>query len=307
MACCALTGAPGATPPTRRSSACPSSEHVLPAARRRVRDLLARWSEAVAPDDAPILRGAPRESVRGVESVIGDCGLYEDGRRVPGRLTLPRAGVSPTAGLSGSGCRTPRRRSSPPWLRQFELPPLAVGDAIKAHQRPKLKLRRHRLRRAQAVAVRRPARGRRRRRGGGVPRTGVLHLRSGTAKTTCYGGSAPSSMATPSLLRHGPTAVLCRAADLVVDGYEQAIACITVDIDDIESLFDGASRTTPSASTSSRRSPSSAGPSSRWRGRSALSRRGRSRESTPPPGPTSVTCTTTCSGLPTPSTGSTAC
>ena len=27
-------------------------EHVLPAARRRVRDLLARWSEEVAPDDA---------------------------------------------------------------------------------------------------------------------------------------------------------------------------------------------------------------------------------------------------------------
>ena len=43
-----------------------------------------------------------------------------------------------------------------------------------------------------------------------------------------------------SLLRQGPTAVLYRAADLVVDGYEEAIDCITVDIDDIESqVFDG--------------------------------------------------------------------
>ena len=42
------------------------------------------------------------------------------------------------------------------------------------------------------------------------------------------------------LLGRGPTAVLYRAADLVVDGYEEAIVSITEDVDEIESqVFSG--------------------------------------------------------------------
>ena len=65
--------------------------------------------------------------------------------------------------------------------------------------------------------------------------------------------------------RHGPAGVLYRAADLVVDGYEEAIDYIDEDVDEIESqVFASDETTTPSASTSSSaRSPSSAGRSCR--------------------------------------------
>ena len=218
-------------------------EHVLPAARRRVRDLLARWSEAVAPDDAPILRGAPRESVRGVESVIGDCGLYEDGRRVPGRLTLPRALAASrrTHGFVWIGLQNPTEEELTTVARQFELPPLAVEDAIKAHQRPKLESYGDIV-----FAVLKPVRYVDRHEVVDVAEVAVF-LGPGFVITVRHGESdvlrrvrAELDGDSPSLLRHGPTAVLYRAADLVVDGYEQAIACITVDIDDIESqVFDG--------------------------------------------------------------------
>ena len=42
------------------------------------------------------------------------------------------------------------------------------------------------------------------------------------------------------LFSHGPTAVLCRTADLVVDCYEEAITSITEGIDEIETQVLGA-------------------------------------------------------------------
>ena len=42
------------------------------------------------------------------------------------------------------------------------------------------------------------------------------------------------------LVSHGPKAVLYRTADLVVDGYEEAITSITEDVDEIESQVFGA-------------------------------------------------------------------
>ena len=39
---------------------------------------------------------------------------------------------------SGSACTSRPRRSSTPSSEEFDLHPLAVEDAIKAHQRPKL-------------------------------------------------------------------------------------------------------------------------------------------------------------------------
>ena len=42
------------------------------------------------------------------------------------------------------------------------------------------------------------------------------------------------------LVSQGPTGVLYRAADLVVDGYEEAIGHINIDVDDIESQVFGA-------------------------------------------------------------------
>ena len=119
---------------------------------------------------------------------------------------------------------------------ELALPPLAVEDAVKAHQRPKLELydgtvfvvlkpvvyledqerldvseiavfvgpalRRH----GAARRVDRPARG---------PR-----------------GARPRRRGTPSPA--GPSGVLYRAADLVVDEYERAIAAIDDDIAEIE-------------------------------------------------------------------------
>ena len=224
-------------------------ELVLPAARRRVRDLLARWSEAVAPDDAPTLtERAARESVRGVESVIGDCGLYEDGRRVPGRLPLPACAGG---GREHARVRLDRAAAT---RRQQELDhrgarvraaALAVEDAIKAHQRPKLEvLRRRRVRRcssrcATSTTTRSWTSARSR---SSSARTSSITVRHGESDVLRRVRAELDGDA-PELLQHGPSAVLYRAADLVVDGYEEAIACITVDIDEIESqVFGGRGR-----------------------------------------------------------------
>ena len=218
-------------------------ELVLPAARRRVRDLLARWSEAVAPDDAPTLtERAARESVRGVESVIGDCGLYEDGRRVPGRLPLPRAraAAASTRGFVWIGLQNPTEQELTTVAREFELPALAVEDAIKAHQRPKLESYGDIV-----FAVLKPVRYVDRDEVVDVAEVAVF-LGPGFAITVRHGESdvlrrvrAELDGDASGLLQHGPSAVLYRAADLIVDAYEEAIACITVDIDDIESQMFG--------------------------------------------------------------------
>lgn len=123
----------------------------------------------------------------------------------------------------------------------FHLPALAVEDAVKAHQRPKLEVHDD-----VVFVVLKPVRY--------VDRVEVvdvseiaLFLGEGFVVTVQHGrcdvlGRVRRELddaAAAEVLRFGPTAVLYRAADLVVDEYERVIAHIDVDVDDIESRVFG--------------------------------------------------------------------
>jgi magnesium transporter len=72
--------------------------------------------------------------------MIVDCAVYEDGRRRDGRVELDRAFEAAQAenAFVWIGLVEPTREEFDAVKREFNLHPLAVEDAIKAHQRPKL-------------------------------------------------------------------------------------------------------------------------------------------------------------------------
>ena len=74
--------------------------------------------------------------------VIIDVAVYRDGKRCDDMVTLDQASRCPTTarGSSGSASTSPPRRSSTSCGATFDLHELAVEDAIKAHQRPKLEV-----------------------------------------------------------------------------------------------------------------------------------------------------------------------
>ena len=158
--------------------------------------------------------------------VIVDCALYRQGARVAADGDPPALrgrGRPRPATSSGSGCTSPRRTRSPRSREAFGLHPLAVEDAVKAHQRPKLeryddslflvaqdalvrrRRGRRRDRRDRAVRRRRLRRDRAPRRGLGAalgaraPRVlgGRAHPRPGRASST------PCATASSTATRRG--------------------------------------------------------------------------------------------------------
>jgi magnesium transporter len=174
--------------------------------------------------------------------VIGDSGVYEDGHRRPGRLPLDRAGEAArsTSGFVWIGLQQPSTEDIAAVADEFDLPPLAVEDAVKAHQRPKLEVYDD-----VVFMVLKPVRY--------VDHEEVvevseiaLFLGPKFVITVRHGQSdvlrrvrAELDRGNSELLASGPTAVLYRTADLVVDGYEEAIISITEDVDEIESQVFG--------------------------------------------------------------------
>ena len=89
--------------------------------------------------------------------MIVDSAVYEEGRR-DGQVTSARRAASP-ARSCGSACTSRPPEEFDSLTREFDLHPLAVEDAIHAHQRPKLEvLRRHAVPRPQDRPLRRPRR-----------------------------------------------------------------------------------------------------------------------------------------------------
>ncbi len=175
---------------------------------------------------------------REIDQVIGDCGVYEGGRRLPGRLPLHRAAdlSRRTEGFVWIGLQKPTAEEVTAVARAFDLPALAVEDAIKAHQRPKLEVYDD-----VVFVVLKPVRY--------VDHEEVVEISEiamflgpSFVVTVRHGDSdvlqrvrAELDGGASALLRHGPTAVLYRAADRVVDGYLEAVAFIDEDVDEIES------------------------------------------------------------------------
>jgi len=190
----------------------------------------------------------PQDALNGV---IGECGAYRDGRRVPGRLTLAQAGraASRGGGFVWIGLQQAGVVEVAEVARRFRLPALAVEDAVKAHQRPKLdrygdivfmilKPVRY-VDHDEVVDVSQLAVF--------VGPAFVVTVRHGDsdvlrrvrAELDAPDGSADGSADGPDGRGgpegwHGPMRVLYRAADLVVDGYEAAVEAINEDIDEVE-------------------------------------------------------------------------
>ncbi|MEO6627522.1 MAG: magnesium and cobalt transport protein CorA, partial [Aquihabitans sp.] len=168
---------------------------------------------------------------------IGDCALYENGVRHPGILPFKAAGEAARTTAGGFvwiGLQQPSSDDIAHIADEFDLPALAVEDAVKAHQRPKLEVYGK-----VAFMVLKPARY--------IDHDEIVEISEialfigpGFVVSVRHGDSDVLRRVRAELdagsaqLDHGPATVLYRAADLVVDGYEETIEFINEDVDEIE-------------------------------------------------------------------------
>ena len=176
--------------------------------------------------------------LRDLESVVGDCALYEDDRRRPGRLPLTEArqAATTTSGFVWIGLQQPTPGEVEAVASEFALPSLAVEDAVKAHQRPKLETYGH-----VVFAILKPVRY--------VDHDEVVEIAEIAmfigptfVVTVRHGESdvlrrvrAELDAGSPLVMELTPTGLLHRTLDLVVDGYEETLRYLDEDVDQIES------------------------------------------------------------------------
>jgi magnesium transporter len=177
--------------------------------------------------------------------VIVDRAVYREGRRAsePDDLSELHAACQSGDAVAWLGLFEPGEEEFEAVAREFELHELAVEDAVKAHQRPKLERYDDTL-----FIVLRPARY--------VDETetvlfGEVEIFVGPRFViTVRHGDAPELgpvrrrlEVRPDLLRRGPMAIVYALLDYVVDGYEPVVAGLENDIDEIEDEVFGASPT----------------------------------------------------------------
>ncbi len=174
--------------------------------------------------------------------MIVDSAIYVDGRRAsePGSLQETYDACRKQRGLAWIGLYKPSHEEFSSVAEEFGLHPLAVEDAVSAHQRPKLERYGNTL-----FVVLRAARY--------VDETetvefGELHVFVGDDfVVTVRHGEAPNlgkvrqRLETETeLLRRGPDAILYAIMDEVVDGYAPVVEGLENDIDEIETeVFSG--------------------------------------------------------------------
>ena len=179
--------------------------------------------------------------------MIVDCAIYEEGKRRDGRVDLEHAyDVRHEPGkFVWIGLYEPTEEEFASLQREFSLHPLAVEDAIHAHQRPKLEVYDDMI-----FLVLKTARY--------VDPTEVIQLgevlvflgddyiitvRHGEASE--LKAVRESLEADPAHLRRGPGAVLHAILDLVVDDYQPAIEGLETDIEEVEEQLFTADRSNP--------------------------------------------------------------
>ena len=169
--------------------------------------------------------------------MIVDCAVYEDGTRRSGTLPLEKAYE---AGRDGGnsfvwiGLHEPTESEFDSVRREFELHELAVEDALKAHQRPKLELYGDSLflvlHTARFVEEREEV------------EFGEILLFAGDGFLVSVRHGEASELhgvrlaveRRPDLLRSGPGAVLHAIVDRVVDDYAPVVARIEDEIEQVE-------------------------------------------------------------------------
>jgi len=178
-----------------------------------------------------------------VGSAVVDCGLYDSGERRGGRIELETALKKADAcddGFIWIGVHDPSSAVVEAVGRHFELHPLAIEDAVHAHQRPKLELYGDTL-----LVVLKTARyidQEERIEIGEV----MVFVGANFVVTVRHGEGSPLHDVRgdledhPELLGIGPSAVLYAVCDRIVDDYAVVIDGITLDIEQVETdVFSG--------------------------------------------------------------------
>ncbi|MGI5379184.1 magnesium and cobalt transport protein CorA [Streptomyces sp. CA-251387] len=216
-----------------------SERRARPASKNSMKSV---WRRALTPPqspqppdpDPPTRPAVPGSSE--VASVV-EAAVYQDGVRVSSPATLADTYGElrdQPSGMAWIGLARPTEAELLSLAAEFDLHPLAVEDAMEAHQRPKLERYGDTL-----FVVLRAARYL------DAPEEvdfGELHVFVGPDFViTVRHGAAPDLSAvrqrmeeTPELLKLGPEAVLYAILDAVVDGYEPVVAGVQNDIDEIE-------------------------------------------------------------------------
>ncbi|MEU4208814.1 magnesium and cobalt transport protein CorA [Streptomyces sp. NPDC026206] len=175
-------------------------------------------------------------------SAVVDCAVYRDGKRASDHVSPAEAmrRVRSEGGFAWIGLHEPAEHEFTGIAREFGLHPLAVEDAIHAHQRPKLERYDdtlftvfktiHYVEHAELTAT------------SEVVETGEVMCFTGQdfIITVRHGGQGSLRALRhrlqddPQLLSKGPSAVLHAIADQVVDGYIAVADAVQDDIDEVE-------------------------------------------------------------------------
>jgi magnesium transporter len=191
--------------------------------------------------DGPAGPGAARRPVP--KSAVVDCAVYERGNRLPGPVDLDHVLENVGRGKGRFvwiGLYEPDAEQFERIADAFHLHPLAVEDAVHAHQRPKLERYGDTLFLVLKTIVyvahdRLTASSE-------IVDTGEIMVFAGPSfaivvrhgSAPALGGVRARLEAMPDKLAHGPTTVLYAVADHVVDGYLEVADALETDIEQLE-------------------------------------------------------------------------
>ncbi len=168
--------------------------------------------------------------------MIVDCGVYREGHRVEGPQDFSDAldEARSAGGFVWIGLHEPTAEEFDLVAREFALHPLAVEDALKAHQRPKLEVYDDSVFVVLKPVVYEPS--------GDTVSSGeiMLFLGDSFAVSVRHGEGRPLDAVRdrlerePELLGEGATAVLYAVADAVVDHYLEVATELQTDLEELE-------------------------------------------------------------------------
>ncbi|MGH3341957.1 MAG: magnesium/cobalt transporter CorA [Carbonactinosporaceae bacterium] len=197
----------------------------------------------------PVVLPAPRDA----RDAVVDCGIYREGRRLPGVFDFDAAlrhVREAGRGFVWIGLHEPTETELGGIAERFDLHPLAVEDAVHAHQRPKLE-RYDDVLFAVFKTVSYVDGGAAFSATSDVVETGeVMVFAGGDFIITVRHGEHGDLRSlrrrldhNPDLLCEGPSAVLYAVADHVVDSYLMVTQALQDDIDAVETAVFSASAT----------------------------------------------------------------
>ncbi|MBX5470019.1 MAG: magnesium/cobalt transporter CorA [Thermoleophilaceae bacterium] len=179
--------------------------------------------------------------------MIVDCAVYEDGRRRAGRLPLSEAYEAARSEDSfvWIGLHEPTLEEFDAVAREFDLHELAVEDAVKAHQRPKLDVYDD-----VALFVFKTARYDDATESVDFGEI-IVFVSDSFVISVRHGAASPldevrrRTEQRPDLMRQGPAAALYAIVDKVVDDYAPVVDGLQADIDEVEAEVFSGERTNP--------------------------------------------------------------